>query len=174
MFEPLIVNRKKHVSFSKIFEEKHGLFKPSSQNSMSLKIKTFTIDDIELIRCPQDIMSGDDFAEDIVSRGYIPLDLFHARAIKTDGVALSRLTSLTSKYIWVKRFSLETISFFGTKVTDGQKEHVVCLKFDSFLQNGNGPIFMCFEGHDTGWSEFHDLAAVFKKSSVEKLLKNGK
>jgi len=171
MKDQILVDQKTAVSFSKPFEDVFGKFEISKQNEISLRIKSFSLNDVQLVECPENNIKGTVFAEHVLSFGLVPLNIFHARAIYKNNANLCKVSVFLGKYIWKKGFKLETINFFGSLVSNKErKDNIVCFKFEN---PNNFPKFVCFENEDDiGWSTDKDLALVFTDRFIKKFLAN--
>ena len=160
------------ISFSKTFEKKYGTFKVKNSNLTSERINSFTLNDVKLIQIPQDIMNGDELYEWIGGSTYVPLDTYHAMAIYRR--RFIKFTERANSFLKRKIFDLKTVSFLGTMMTDGKRNHISCFDYNSKIKNDSGKdfVFMCYEAVDP-WFENCDLLAVFKENFIEKISKSG-
>ena len=170
MKEKFEIDRKAEITFSAEFVRACGRFELSEQNILSARIKEVSFDDMMLIRCPSDEMSGTDFSNYIEESGLIPADAYVAYTIIWSNQLLCKLEELISKggYYTSKGFNLETINFFGSRASDGKKnDYIYCFKYGGNVFKEN-PQLMVFE-NEPFWGSSCDLALVFNAKFSKKI-----
>jgi hypothetical protein len=154
------------VPLSKEFERECGEFIISRFNQTSHTVKSFTFNDIAIIRCPQDKINGTTFAK--LLRENIPLDAYCAAAIFSKKIHLDKLGELIRPYWWKKEFKKITVCFLGSFAADetnSNRPHVYCFKYED---PHTPPLFMTYE-NESSFSSNEDLAIVFKPKFIKKV-----
>jgi len=122
--EKLTVNRDKPFSFSKEIEKDYGLFKIRQQNEIAARVLEFTINDLMFFDAPCDEMiRASDFADMVVSAGYVPLDLYCAKTILKNKDAMWGIYSLWHETeIDADNCHLDSIMFLGNIVARNETD----------------------------------------------------
>lgn len=167
--EKIIVDRIKPFSFSAKVSDKYGDFNIRRQIDSSLKILEFTIDDLMFFDAPSDeMLRASDFQKMVLEAGYVPLDVYCARAIYENHDTRWSLSFLWSaSAIDASGCELDNILFLGSVVSrnDSDVDHFSMFKYKPFSEEVD---FLPIED-DPYFIKNRDFFLVFKKSFIEQL-----
>lgn len=164
-----LVNRTQPFVFSEKIINEYGDFKIIEENPHSKLVNFFTTEDVEFINVPgKETLAGREILKLVLDEGYVPLDIYCARAILQDKEGLEVfIDKWREKYGWVRSpYSLDTLMFLGTILSYDQEYVVDCIPtfcFNHFHSRNEKMVFIPFEDEKGVWFENSDFIPVFTK-----------
>ena len=170
MKKQIYVDRSKPFCLPESTTQEFGSFTITEQDSRAAKIDLFTLNDVHLVSLDgKDLITAKEYRAKLLEEEYVPLDAFCASAIYKDAGLIRELSSMWFDRHWYlgSNQDLETINFFGSRLSDGVREHVLSFNYERGLWKRRGVATMIpYEADDIGWAMNRDYALVFERKFV--------
>lgn len=168
----LTVNRQRPFHFPINVEADYGKFEIRKQHELVDKVLDFTVNDIMFFEAPnKEFLQLSEFQALVLAEGFVPLDIYCARALYENKEAMWELKNLWNRFtVHADRSTiLDTIAFLGTVVArhDDDYDHFSTFKYH-YMSMTDRVDFMPFED-DPFFKKDQDFFLVFKKDFIKNL-----